>query len=155
MHNIGSVLKHALRELKYDTKIKERLVLEVWGEVVGKHIAGQTQPEDARNGKLFVRVSTPAWMRELESMKQIIIDCLNTKIEKGVIKELHFSLGEISPPEVPKAMAPDGRFTGVEVEGDCLESIERALLYITDPQIREVLSPIMIKDAKLRKFRGG
>ena len=155
MHSIGSTLEHALRELKCETKIKEYLVLEAWGKIVGENIARQAHPEGFRDDKLFVKVSTPAWMCQLESMKRIIIERIDKKVKQGVVKEIHFSLGEIPSPKVPKAMTADEVWQNAKIDEVYLESIKKDLSYIRDPQIREVLSRIMIKDAKLRRFRGG
>ena len=155
MQSIGSVLEDALRELKYDTKIKEHLALEVWDKVVGENIARQTQPEYVKNNKLFVKVSTTAWMNGLMSMKQMIIGRLNRKLGKRVIEDLHFDLGEIALPEVSKDTACDRKTMDMEVDEDYLKSIKKYLFSIKDNQIRESFLRVMVQDAKLRKFREG
>ncbi|MFH0926323.1 MAG: DUF721 domain-containing protein [bacterium] len=153
MNSIGSVLEDALRELKYNTKLKEHLVLEVWDEVVGEYIAKQTQPESIRDNKLFVRVSTLAWIRQLESLKQMIVERLNRRVGKGVLKEVQFSLGEIPSPKGLKAMVSRRKWLDIEVDKNYLESIKKDLIHIRDPEIRDALSRTMIKDAKLRSSR--
>jgi len=155
MYNIGSILDHALKELKYGPRMKEYRVLEVWGKVVGEHIADHTQAENIRNGKLFVRVSSHAWMCELESLKQTIIERINGKMGKGIVKELHFTLGEIPFPNATDTTSTHGQLLHVAGNEDCQESIEKDLSHIRDPNIREVLLRLMIKDAKLRESRTG
>ncbi|HCX90801.1 MAG: hypothetical protein COW04_02280 [Deltaproteobacteria bacterium CG12_big_fil_rev_8_21_14_0_65_43_10] len=154
MHRIGSVLEDALRELKYNTKLKEHLVLEVWDEVVGEYIAKQTQPESIRDNKLFVRVSTLPWIRQLESLKQMIIERLNRRVGKTVLKEVQFSLSETPGPKCIKAMMVSHRkWLDIEVDKSYLESINKDLIHIRDPETRDILSRTMIKNAKLRSFR--
>jgi tRNA A37 N6-isopentenylltransferase MiaA len=156
MNSIGSVLEDALRKLKYNTKLKEHLVLEVWNEVVGEYVAKQTQPESIKDNKLFVRVSTLAWIRQLESLKQMIIDRLNRRVEKGVVKEMQFNLGEIPSPIGLKAMVNYKKRLDIEVDNPSeadLESIKKDLIHIRDPETRDILLRTMIKDAKLRSYR--
>ena len=153
MKNIGSVLEDALRGLKYNTKLKEHLVLEVWDEVVGEYIAKQTQPESIRDNKLFVRVSTLPWIRQLESLKQMIIERLNRRVGKRVLKEVQFSLGEIPGTKCLKAMVSHRKWLDIEVDKSYLESINKDLIHIRDPETRDILLRTIIKDAKLRSFR--
>lgn len=153
MNSIGSVLEDALRELKYNTKLKEHLVLEVWDEVVGEYIAKQTQPESIRDNKLFVRVSTLPWIRQLESLKQMIIERLNKRVGKGAVKELQLSIGEIPGPKDLKAIDSHRKWLDIELDKSYLESINKDLIHIRDPETRDALSRTIIKDAKLRSFR--
>lgn len=153
MKNIVSVLEDALRELKYNTKLKEHLILEVWDEVVGEYIAKQTQPESIRDNKLFVRVSTLPWIRQLESLKQMIIERLNRRVGKRVLKEVQFSLGEIPGPKCIKVMVSHRKWLDIELDKSYLESINKDLIHIRDPETRDILLRTIIKDAKLRSFR--
>ena len=153
MNSIGSALEDALRGLKYNAKLKEHLVLEVWDEVVGEYIAKQTQPESIRDNKLFVRVSTLPWIRQLESLKQMIIERLNRRVGKRVLKEVQFSLGEIPGHKDIKAMDSHRKWLDIELDKSYLESINKDLIHIRDPETRDALSRIIIKDAKLRSFR--
>ena len=153
MHLIRSVLEDALIERKYAVKMREHLVSEVWGEVVGEHISRETQPKHVREGKLFVSVSTPAWLRELESMQQMLMKRLNERVGENVVKEIHFSLGDISPPGIPTAKAPHVEFSQVTVDEDDQRRIKKELSSVGDPQLRERRLSVMMKDAKLRKFR--
>ncbi|MFH1625675.1 MAG: DUF721 domain-containing protein [Pseudomonadota bacterium] len=155
MRRIGSVIKDTLRELKYDTKLYEHLVLEAWDQVVGEHIARHAQPESVRDKTLFVRVSTIPWMRELEAMEGMIIKRLNERIERAVINKLDFKLGEIPPHRSMKPERTIREWTDRELNEDDLQNIKKAIAHVRDSEIRDILLRTMIKDVKLRKFREG
>ena len=154
MNSIGSVLEDALRDMKYYKRLKEHLVLEVWDEVVGEHIAKQAQPNSIKDNCLFVIVSTLAWMHQLESLEQMIIKNLNRKVgEGGVVKKVIFRLGQIPSTKGLKGTVSDKKWSDTEVDKNCMESIKKDLTHIRDPEIRDIFSRTMIKDAKLRSSR--
>ncbi len=127
--------------------------MNLWDEVVGELIARHTQPESIKRRKLFVKVSSPAWLHELESMKRMIIERLNTEVRSEVIRDIHFSLSEFSKSNRPVSEAHHREWVDIDIDEGYLEDIKRSLVSIKDPQIRESLNRIMTKDAKLRKFR--
>lgn len=153
MKSIGSVLEDALREMNYDTRLKENSVLEVWDAVVGEHIAKQAQPESIKDKRLFIKVLTLPWIHQLESLEQIIIKNLNKKIGEEVVTKIIFSLGQISRTKDLKASVSDRKWLHTEVDKDFLESIKKDLTNIKDSELRDIFSQTMIKDAKLRRSR--
>ena len=154
MQKIISVLEDALQELKCDTELGKYLVMDAWDGVVGERIAGQTHTEGFKNGVLFVRVSTSAWMNELEAIELIIIERLNKKLAKKSISQLQFTLGEIPPPKVTEATNTEDKSPDIKVDEGYLERIKSNLFYVKDSQVRKALSRIMDKDARLRRSRG-
>ena len=153
MQRIDFVLNSTLKKFNYDVKLKEFHVLNLWDEVVGELIARHAQPENIKRGKLFVKVSSPAWLHELESMKQKIIERLNNEVRSKTIRDIHFSLSEFSKSNGPVSEAHHREWVDIDIDEGYLEGIKRSLLSIKDPQIRESFNRIMTKDAKLRKFR--
>lgn len=153
MQRIGFVLNSTLKEFNYDVKLQECLVLNLWDEVVGELIARHTQPENIKRRKLFVGVSSTAWLNELESMKQMIIERLNTEVRSEVIKDIHFHLSKFSKSSRTDSVAKHVESVEIDIDEGYLEGIKRSLGTIKDPLIRESLNRLMVKDAKLRKFR--
>lgn len=153
MQRIDFVLNSTLKKFNYDVKLKEFHVLNLWDEVVGELIAGHAQPENIKRGKLFVKVSNPAWLPELESMKRKIIERLNTEVRSKTIRDIHFSLSEFSKPNHPAPESQHREWVDIDIDEGDLEGIKRSLVTIKDPRIRESFHRIMTKDAKLRKFR--
>jgi predicted nucleic acid-binding Zn ribbon protein len=121
----------------------------IWNEVVGKTIAANAQPEKIRNGTLFVKVTSPVWMQQLQFMKEMIAEKLNQRLKSEVVQTIFFMVGRIDVPvneaqaEEPKSVA------GVaprQVNEEFLQSIE-------DPEIREAFRKL-IRSFKQRKSKG-
>ncbi|MDY6856618.1 MAG: DUF721 domain-containing protein [Thermodesulfobacteriota bacterium] len=153
MQRIAFVLNSTLKKFNYETKLKEYHVLSLWAEVVGEFIARHTQPEKIKRRKLFVSVASTAWLNELESMKQMIIERLNSEVKSEVIRDIHFNLSQFSKSNSTDSVVQHVETMGIEIDKDYLEDIKRSLIMIKDPQIRESLNRLMIKDARLRKIR--
>lgn len=59
-----------------------------WDSVVGELIASKTRVQKFEDGKLYIYSSSSIWKAEILLRKQTIIDDLNKKIGKKLVKEL-------------------------------------------------------------------
>ena len=73
-----------------DSKMQELQILNIWSECVGEAIAKFSSPQEIRKNKLFVKVENAAWRYELSLNKTGIIEKLNTKLKKKLIKDIIF-----------------------------------------------------------------
>ena len=65
----GYLSRSGLRE-----RLEQTDVIEAWPRLVGPQIAKVATPQSiARDGTLFVRVATAAWMQELQLMTPIVL----------------------------------------------------------------------------------
>jgi hypothetical protein len=64
--------------------------------VVQARINGQ--PDDLRQGKLFVRVDSSAWLAQLDRyLKRSIIKKINDKLDSRTVVNIIFRSGEVKP----------------------------------------------------------
>ena len=150
MQHIGSVLENAFGEIGYDNPLEYSDILKTWRNVVGEYIERQTQVERVQERSLVVRVSSHNWIAELNSMKGMIMERLNKRLTKKKIKEIHFIQGEIAPPEIPLHKESHERVPDEELNEMDIAKIEKALGPVKDPEIREILSRMMYRDAVVR-----
>jgi predicted nucleic acid-binding Zn ribbon protein len=138
IENIGAVLEQSLKRLDLAPRLDEYGVWPIWHEVVGNVIARNAQPEKIRNGTLFVKVSSPVWMQELQFMKDMIADKLNHRLKGNVVKNIFFMVGRIeAPPSEENALqseAPES--IACHVDDAFLQSIE-------DPDIRAAFQRLL------------
>ena len=146
--NLRPVLKEALRRLNLDAGMKGYAVWGVWDKIVGETVAEQAQPAFVRRGILFVKCSSPAWMQELQFMKEMILEGLNRQLGRGVIKEIRFQIGVVSRP-LKGGEAADDREVVLD-EGQ-RQRMEEALRPLQDPEVREIARRILTKGASLKK----
>jgi hypothetical protein len=93
---LGDLLQQSLSRLDLASQLEPYAIWPVWNEVVGKPVARHAQPEKIRNGTLFVKVSSPVWMQQLQFMKDLIAEKLNQRLRGEVVKNIFFVVGTIS-----------------------------------------------------------
>ena len=135
--NFGAVLEQSLKRLDLVARLEEYAVWPIWNDVVGKVIARNAQPEKIRNGTLFVKVSSPVWMQQLQFMKDMIAGKLNHRLNGEIVKNIFFMVGRIEATEEIAAERndPADRSEG-QVNEEFLESID-------DPEIRAAFRKLL------------
>src|SRR5918996_4170860 len=137
---LGEVLDRSIKRLQLSTRLDEYGVWPIWNDIVGQTIARNAQPEKIRNGTLFVKVTSPVWMQQLQFMKQMIADKLNQRLRSEVVKNIFFVLGridtDISEGEF-KTPLPQKR----ELENSQLD--ETFLESLTDPDVRQAFKRLL------------
>ena len=142
---IGELLDKSLSRLDLSRRLDEYGVWPIWRDVVGEAIARNAQPEKIRNGTLFVKVSSPVWMQELQFMKEMIAEKLNHRLTGEVVKNIFFMVGRIEP--TPDASVETRNkptdIAAVPINEEFLHSIE-------DPEIRAAFQKLVKSFARRR-----
>jgi predicted nucleic acid-binding Zn ribbon protein len=138
IERLGAVLDHSLKRFELSARLDEYGVWPIWNDVVGKTIALNAQPEKIRNGTLFVKVSSPVWMQQLQFMKEPIAEKLNQRLKGQVVKTIFFMVGQVNAPEFEAAepAAADNNRPPRPVDEKFLQSIE-------EPQMREAFRKLL------------
>ncbi len=97
MEKIKNILVDTLKRKKLYKKINENLVIVHWKEIVGDELIRYTNPSYIKNGILFIDVTNSMWAHHLTFLKRDIIDKVNRKIKKNVVKDLRFRCGSFNP----------------------------------------------------------
>lgn len=129
IETLGAVLEQSLKRLDLEHRLDEYAVWPIWNEVVGPVIARNAQPEKIRNGTLFIKVSSPVWMQQLQFMKDMIAGKLNHRLKGEVVKNIFFMVGRIDATEEAAAPAPESdaaEATDSPINGEFLASIADA-----------------------------
>lgn len=139
MEKFGAVLDKSLKRLQLSPRLDEYGIWPVWGEVVGKTIARNAQPERIRNGTLLVKVTSPVWMQQLQYMKDMISEKLNQRLRAEVVKNIFFVVGTIDTDAAeadPKKPSHPSEPLDVKIDDDLLASVP-------DAEIRQALASLM------------
>jgi len=147
IETLGSVLDQSLKRLDLTPRLDQYAVWPIWNDVVGSVIARNAQPEKIRNGTLFVKVSSPVWMQQLQFMKEMIAEKLNHRLKGEVVKNLFFMVGRIdAPAPLPAAQTDVGENPGAEIDAEFLASI-------ADPDIRAAFKRLLKSHSRRRPSR--
>ena len=88
MESIHSVLKNYFKKSGLEQPIEQYQTLQEWPSLVGKTIAQVTEPQQIKDGKLFVKVQSDAWRNELIFYKQDMLIKINEKMGSKTINEI-------------------------------------------------------------------
>lgn len=140
IERLGSVLEQSLKRLDLGTRLDEYGVWPIWNDIVGTTVANNAQPEKIRNGTLFIKVSSPVWMQQLQYMKEMIAEKLNQRLGSTVVKNIFFVVGRIDPVpseiEAPPAAAPSSQTPPRAVDAEFLKTI-------ADDEIRQAFERLL------------
>ena len=148
IERLGQVLDKSLKRLELSPRLDEYGVWPIWNETVGPTIARNAQPEKIRNGTLFVKVTSPVWMQQLQYMKEMISEKLNQRLKTDIVRNIFFVVGRVNAEtvEIPsKPAAP----SSVAVEESRLS--EEFLESVRDPDIREAFKRLLKRYSQRRR----
>jgi len=148
IEKIGEVLDKSLKRLDPTGRLGEYGVWPIWNEAVGETIARNAQPEKIRQGTLFVKVSSPVWMQQLQYLKDTITDKINEAIGREVVKNIFFVIGKVEAEPPGKAtVKPEPSLSSAspsKLDEETLDSIK-------DPEIRRALKRLFTASARKKK----
>jgi predicted nucleic acid-binding Zn ribbon protein len=145
---LGEVLDKSLKRLDPSGRLVEYGVWPIWNEAVGDTIARNAQPEKIRQGTLFVKVSSPVWMQQLQYLKETVAEKLNHALGKEVVKNLFFFIGSVRA-ETAEQKAAAQESPAASVAQPSLD--EETLSPVKDPEIRRALKRLFAAHSRKRK----
>ncbi len=148
---IRSILEKTLKTLEIDIPLKCYSIFGAWREIVGESLANHAQPRAIRNRILFLDVSHPTWMQQLQFLKPTILEKINHFLEEPLIQDIRFKLGKISSP-LP---SPLNEFSleKEKLDRKTLTHIENVLQEIGDEELKKEIRHVLIKGAKSEQLR--
>jgi len=148
---IHSILEQTLKALEIDVPLKSYSIWGAWKEIVGESIALQTQPRSIRNRILFIDVSHPTWMQQLQFFKSTLLEKINVFLGEPLIQDIRFKLGKIS--QTVSHPSKTESLENEKLDKATLNQIESIVQKIEDREVRKSLADILIKGAKLERHR--
>lgn len=148
---MGDFLQKALKRKKIHIDIVDHQISNTWNKTVGPQISAQTDPFKFKNGTLFVHVSNPAWLQQLNFMKQEIMEKVNLAWEKEEITNIYFSIGETqnSSKKTTDHSIDFSRYSLKEREK---RLIRENLSRIEDEELKTILEQVMTKEIIKRRL---
>ena len=144
MERLGDILDRTVKRLPLRRRLDDYALWAIWDDTVGPAVARNAQPEKIRNGTLFVKVRAPTWMQQLQYMKDIMMEKLNQRLEREVVTNIFFMVGEIPaepPPESSGSPSP---------AVDATRLPEGELGHLNDPELRDSLRQLLLNHLRKR-----
>jgi hypothetical protein len=149
--SIRLILEKTVKTLEIDVPLKTYSILGAWKEIVGESVAGHSQPHSIRNRILFIDVTHPTWMQQLQFLKPTLLEKVNTFLGESLIQDIRFKLGKISQtiPAPPNTLWMEDE----KLDKATLNRIESLVQKIDDEEVQKSLRKVLIKGAKLERYR--
>ena len=143
---LAHILNQSLKGFPNLEKRKlEGRVIEGWNDLVGSTLSRHSLPECVRGKTLFIRVSDPIWMQQLQFHKPLLMKKIQEMVGEGIIQDIHLRMGTIPPRmEGEKGPAPARKRLTKKKKGE----IEKALSPVNDQELRERLRRLFSKASK-------
>lgn len=153
LERLGEFLPAALVKEKIFIPTMPPGMANLWNRAVGPQIARQTEPCRLRQGVLYVTVTTPAWMQQLQYMKDEILEKVNSLEPEQKIVKIRYSIGQVTP-RAGQADPPPG----APLDENRLGKRDRRLMdqhlsSIGDEDLKEAIRRAMIREALTRNLR--
>ena len=150
---IGEILRKILKKKNIPSGGTDRRLLDIWRRAVGPQIAAQTYPDNMKRGTLFVRVSSPVWMHQLQFLKEEILARINELSENSEVKGLFFSIGEIPPPPPGAAAATTDAPVLPPLKGRDRNMVRESIEAVRDEELRAIIERVMTREIARRRQR--
>jgi len=152
LQKLGNILQGILKKHNINIASEEQHLLEVWYKAVGPQISAQTRPDKLRRNTLFVKVSSSVWMQQLHNLKSDIIEKVNHLMGKELVRNIHYSIGEI-PSTLPKKSHPE-LFSpeSYPLKDKDKKLIEESTSSVADKELKEILKSVMAKNIIRRRL---
>jgi hypothetical protein len=148
---IRSILEKTFKTLEIDVPLKTYSILGAWNEIVGESVADHSQPRSIRNRILFIDVTHPTWMQQLQFLKSTLLEKVNTFLGEPLIQDIRFKVGKISPTNPAPPKTPLTR--DEKLDKASLKRMENLLEEIGDEEVRKSMRRVLIKGAVLERSR--
>jgi predicted nucleic acid-binding Zn ribbon protein len=85
---IGEAFREMLESYRMHDKYEEMKITSLWPDIAGTMISKHTEQVFIKNGKLYLKVDSPALKNELLYMTSGILSSVNEKAGKEIISEV-------------------------------------------------------------------
>jgi len=90
--SVGDVLKDVVEGFEQPVQENVLILREAWPKLVGSQIAKHSEPGFIKDFQLYVFVDHPGWLPELERIKRMLLQKLQSSYRELRIRGLRFSL---------------------------------------------------------------
>ncbi len=87
-HNLKDVLKEMVDSMKWQEKLSETKIRQVWADKMGTTINHYTRELNLRKGKLFITITSASLKQELSYEREKIKDMMNAQLGAEYVNDV-------------------------------------------------------------------
>ena len=143
---ISDLLDIAFRGKPAEKRLQEGKIWLVWDSAVGRQIAAKARPVSFRDGVLTVAVVSAPWMQQLTFLKKGIVDKLNERIGRDLVRDIYLKAGMPQPLPPSEPVKKPGR----QLTEDETSRIREQTASVSDPELREAFTRVLGRELAAR-----
>lgn len=148
---LGDILQKILKRRNIPHTSMDRHLVDLWRKAVGPQIAAQTHPDSLKRGSLFIRVSAPVWLHQLQFMKEEILSKMNELPVKEEVRQLFLTIGELPSTSSGRAEQTPSQPALSPLLARDRHMMRDSLATVRDPELREILERVMTQEIVRRR----
>ncbi|RQW77230.1 MAG: DUF721 domain-containing protein, partial [Geobacter sp.] len=139
---VSDLMTTLFRGKPAEKRLEEGKIWLVWDAAVGSQVAAKARPVSFRDGTLTVAVVSAPWMQQLTFLKKAILEKLNERLGRELVRDVYLKAGmpQPPPPRRQPAKKPLRRLT----EQESCRIVEQTAS-IADPELREAFARILAR----------
>lgn len=161
MLRLDQALPDALRQLGVQDRIQRYQLQVCWAQIVGEHLARQSEPLYIQNGTLFLRTTNPMWSQEI-LLRQVDILKRAADYEQKLggqkIKKLRCKVGALKRLPQPNSHDDDSvDWSDIQLSEAAVQRVERIVEGFSDPKLQQSARRALLQLERRRiwSFRQG
>lgn len=87
---LKQVIFRSLRLGGLETPLNEYRAIKAWPQLAGQFIAGQTGKTELRDGKMYIKINSPALRQDLCMMRTQLTQRINQHVGANVVTDIIF-----------------------------------------------------------------
>ena len=134
--------------------VRSHRIITEWRDMVGERVAARTWPDGLKQGVLWVRVASSAWLHELTLLRAQILDGIDRVLgPPRLVDDLRFHIGARKQVDADDMLAlaqqarqrrrrPPARPLPPPATGAAKDRIEREAAAVDDPELRALIAAV-------------
>ena len=148
---LRSILDDTLKSLGIHAPMRGYSIWGAWREIVGEAVASNARPSVIRNRILFIEVSHPTWVQQLQFLKPTLLEKLNGFLGEPLIEDIRFRVGKI--PSSSSTSAKESAWSEEALDSETMSRIETFVRKIEDGETSKSMRDLLVKGARLEQYR--
>ena len=116
-----------------------------YDSIVGEKLAKISKPTFIRNKTLFIGVENHIWLHQLHFLKPDLIDKINSKLPRPLVKDIRFKVCDIKKDSKTEEKTNRKKDHPVSIPKNTLDFIYSISELIDDKELRQTFVELMIK----------
>ena len=131
-------LQEAVQQMGISQGLQRYRLVAIWEEVVGEHLARQSEPMAIRDEQLLVRTTSAMWSQELLFRQPEILRRIRAVLQNEQVKQLRCRVGKITKRAwLAQRFQSDVDWEAIPLGPASLARVERIVASVSEPSLQD------------------